>query len=72
MKWKLIACRLQAGLTQKEVAVALGVKDTTVGSWENGKSSPSMEQGAALSELYRIPMESMDFSRDGNKQRISV
>ena len=48
IKWRLIACRLQAGLTQKEVAEAIGVTDTTVGNWENGKTAPSMEKRVSI------------------------
>lgn len=66
MKWRLEACRIQAGLTQEAVARAVGVKVNTVERWENGKYSPSMEMGLALSKLYQIPLESMDFSKENN------
>lgn len=68
IKWRLVACRLQAGLTQKEVAEAIGVTDIAVGNWEKGKNSPSMEKGLALSELYGIPLGNMDFTKEGNRQ----
>jgi len=68
MKWRLEACRIQAGLTQEAVARAVGVKADTVENWENGEQSPSMEMGLALSKLYQIPIESMDFSRENNKK----
>ena len=68
IKWKLRACRVQAGLTQKAVADAVGVKADTVESWESGNSAPTMEQGLALSNLYQIPLGNMDFTKDANKK----
>ncbi len=66
MKWKLKACRTQAGYTQKEVAQFLGCSEKSVVDYENGKSSMSMERGQKLSELYEIPISMMDFSKEGN------
>lgn len=65
-KWKLKACRVQAGLLQREAAAALGISEVSLVSYETGKSSPNMEIGQKMSELYGIPMEIMDFSRVGN------
>lgn len=66
-KWKLRACRVQAGYTQKEVAEKLGISEVSVVSYETGKYSPSMEIGQKLSELYGIPLEVMDFTKIGNQ-----
>lgn len=66
-KWKLRACRVQAGLTQKEAAELIGVSEPSIVSYETGKSSPCMEIGQKLSEVYGIPMELMDFTRVGNQ-----
>ena len=49
MKWKLRACRTQAGYTQKEVAQFLGCSEKSVVDYENGKTSMSMERGQKLS-----------------------
>lgn len=39
---KLIrALRLEAGLTQEQLAAQLGVTHSSVGRWENGRSKPS-------------------------------
>ena len=66
IKWKLKACRVQAGYTQREVADKLGVTEASVINWETGKGAPSMENGLALTKLYDIPMEAMDFTKEGN------
>ena len=54
MKWRLSACRIQAGYSQAEV------------SWETGKTAPKMEKAQELSDLYGIPLAYMDFSKVGN------
>lgn len=65
-KWKLRACRVQAGLSQKEAAAELGTSEVTLISYETGKSSPNMEMGQKMSDLYGIPLELMDFTKVGN------
>lgn len=66
VKWKLRACRVQAGYLQREAARALGVSEATLISYETGKRSPNMEIGQKMSELYGIPIQLMDFTRVGN------
>jgi len=65
-KWRLSACRVQAGYTQKEAAKEIGVSEQTVIRWEQGASSPNMENAQKLSELYQIPLAYMDWSMEGN------
>lgn len=63
MKWRLSACRIQAGYSQAEVAEILGCSDKTIVSWETGKTAPKMEKAQELSDLYGIPLAYMDFQR---------
>ena len=42
MKWRLSACRIQAGYSQAEVAEILGCSDKTIVSWETGKTAPKI------------------------------
>ena len=67
IKWKLRACRAQAGFTQSEVAKFLGCSEKSIVDYENGISTPLMEKGQRLSELYGIPVSMMDFSKEGNR-----
>ena len=53
----LAAARVNAGLTQEEVAKALKVGKQTVGNWEKGTSEPKMSQSRQLSELYKMPLD---------------
>ena len=42
MKWRLSACRIQAGYSQAEVAEILGCSDKTIVSWETGKTASGL------------------------------
>ena len=53
----LAAARVNAGLTQEEVAKALKVGKQTICSWEKGSSEPKMSQSRQLSELYNMPLD---------------
>lgn len=53
----LKAARVNAGLTQKELAKKLGVTNTTINSWENGSTEPSLNQLREISRLSGIPMD---------------
>lgn len=53
----LKAARTNAGLTQKELAKELGVSNTTVNSWENGDTEPTLSQLREISRLSGIPMD---------------
>ena len=65
-KWRLSACRVNAGYTQVEVAEILGITESTLIKWEKGITAPKMEKAQKLSELYQIPLAYMDFTREGN------
>lgn len=66
-KWRLCACRVNAGYTQKAVSEILGVSEKTIIDWEVGRTSPKMEYAQKLSELYLMPLAFMDFSKEGNR-----
>ena len=53
------AARVNAGLTQRDVAVKLGVSTNTVINWESGKSLPSVAVARRLAELYGIPLDNI-------------
>lgn len=65
-KWRLCACRINAGYTQKEVAGIIGISEQTIIKWEAGETAPKMEYAQKLSELYAVPLAYMDFSKEGN------
>lgn len=57
----LEAARVNAGYSQKEVAVILKVSNKTICNWEKGKSFPDAEKIDALCELYGISYDDIIF-----------
>ncbi len=55
MAEKIRAARILRGMTQSELGKLLGVSDRTVSKWENGISSPSVENFITLSEVLELP-----------------
>lgn len=53
----LAAARVNAGLTQEDVAKHMKVGKQTIVSWEKGRSEPSVTQALELSKLYRMPID---------------
>lgn len=56
-KITLEAARVNAGLTQKELAELLGVSNVTVVNWEKGNTEPTISQLKVISDLSGIPMD---------------
>ena len=65
-KISLAAARVNAGLTQDDVARVLRVGKQTIVSWEKGKSEPKMSQSRQLSELYNMPLDYIFLSEKSN------
>ncbi len=57
----LAAARINARMTQSEVAEKMHVGKQTIVNWEKGKTEPTVSQGRALSEIYGIPMDTIIF-----------
>lgn len=56
-KISLEAARVNAKLTQKELAEILGVSNATIVNWEKGNSEPNLSQLRKISELSGIPLD---------------
>lgn len=69
---KIYYYRKSAGLTQKQLAELLGVKNTAVSNWENGQNSIDTETlfkvceifKVTINDMYGIPKEEMSASND--------
>ena len=61
MKFTLKAARVQAGLTQDEVARKLNKSKNTIVSYEKGRSSPDIETGKALAKIYGMSVDDIIF-----------
>jgi putative transcriptional regulator len=51
--------RSQAGLTQADLAAALGVSRQTVISIENGRYLPSLPLAFRIARLFEVPLEQL-------------
>ena len=52
VKTVLIKCRKEKELSQQQLADLIGSKATTVASWEQGKSLPSIDMLYRLAKYY--------------------
>lgn len=69
MKIKLAGLRVNAGLTQEHVAEELHVSKSTVGKWENYKTSPTSIQLNKLCELYGCTLDDVYIPDKLSKER---
>ncbi len=61
MKITLKAARVNADMTQEEVAKKLKKSKNTIVNYENGKSTPDIETGKALAALYGCSVDDLIF-----------
>lgn len=55
----LAAARVNAKLTQEEVAEIMKVGKRTIINWEKGNATPSFADINMLSSIYRIPVDNI-------------
>ena len=55
----LAAARVNARLTQEEVAKKMKISKNTLINWEKGKAEPTISQGRQLSLLYKISLDNI-------------
>lgn len=60
-KVTLPVARKIANLTQKELALLVGVSEGTVINWEKGRSEPTISQAKAIGEATGIPYDNIIF-----------
>ncbi len=63
LKISLAAARVNAKLTQADVAQILGVTKRTIISWERGITAPSVLQADKLYDIYNRPKDSIFFGK---------
>ena len=54
---RLRECREKAGLSQKYVAITLGVKPPSVSNWERGKTEPTPDNMMKLADIYGVSVD---------------
>ena len=56
---KLMKLRRKQGLSQQDVADALGVTRQTVSNWECGQGSPALDKARGLARLYHVGLDDL-------------
>ena len=64
IKVNIRACRVNAGMGQKEWGERIGVAQGTVYNWERGKSEPTLAQLRTISNLSGIPLDCIVLPND--------
>ena len=59
IKITMEAARVNAGLTQKQLANKCGVSESTILSWEKGKTQPHIKKLVLLESAYGIPLDNV-------------
>ena len=60
------AARVNAGLTQRDVAEKMGVSTNTVINWEKGNATPSVIVARQLANLYGLELNNIFFPKEAN------
>ena len=60
-KVTLPVARKIANISQKSLASAVGVSESTVINWEKGRSEPTVSQAIAIGEVVGIPYDKIIF-----------
>ncbi len=56
---KLVTLRKRTGMSQQEVADAIGVTRQTISNWELGQGSPTLDRAAELARLYGVSLDDL-------------
>lgn len=59
----LAAARVNAELTQSQVAEIMNVDRSTIRRWEKNKKVPNFDEIKKLSEVYHIPIDCFFFGK---------
>lgn len=60
---RIAAARRQAGWSQHRLAAAVGAAQTTVSSWERGRTEPGREDVRRIAEALEIPVARLELDR---------
>jgi len=55
----LKSARLENSLTQKQVALKLGVVESCYASWEQGRTEPNLDMLRKLSTILRVTVDEL-------------
>ena len=61
LKISLKSARVNAGYSQKDASMKLGVSNKTLGSWESGITVPKADKIDKICQLYNIEYDNLIF-----------
>lgn len=61
--YKLIQARKAKGFTQEKLAKKLDYKKSTISNWENGYSTPKMDDAFKVAEILEKDIKDLFFSQ---------
>lgn len=64
----LIQLRKQDGLTQSELAAAIGMSKSIISMYESGQRMPSFEAAEALADFFNVNMDQL-YGRDDREEQ---
>ncbi|WP_255518271.1 helix-turn-helix transcriptional regulator [Thermoactinomyces sp. CICC 10521] len=64
MRHNLIKARKAKGLTQRELADMIGIRETSVSNWEVERSLPRLEVAREVSKVLGFPIEFLFFEEE--------
>lgn len=59
IKISLAAARVNAEMTQADVAKILQIAPNTLVNWEKGRTSPTVDQLQKLCGIYKLPFDAL-------------
>lgn len=65
----LESARVNAEMTQAEIANIMNVDRSTIRRWERGEKIPNYDESKKLSEVYEIPLDNIFFGKRTRKKR---
>lgn len=60
--------RMRKGLTQTDLAAKVGVTQSSISQWENGRKRPSARSVSKLASILGLPEESLDESKSDGQE----
>lgn len=67
-KEKLKKARAETGLTQREVEAETGIKQSTIASYEIGRTEPDIENLGILADFYEVSVDWLLGTKGGKKE----
>lgn len=69
---RIAAARRHKGWSQLRLARALGAAQTTVSSWERGRTEPSREDARRIAEALEIPLARLELGAADTRSEVPV